>query len=121
MIKLHLVAALCLSTAMVPARAQDGPYTAKDIQDHWVGKTVSGRLPSGGAVSMLLRPDGTGKLVAATIPYQGTWRLNETGYCTVWAGIRSGAERCFTVQRAGKVFVVMNPDGSEGARIDAVD
>lgn len=121
MFKLHLLVALCLTSTLTSVQAQDGPYPAKDIQDHWVGKTVSGRLPNGGPVSMLLRADGTGKVVVATIPYQGTWRLSETGYCTSWAGIRGGTERCFTVQRAGKVFVVINPDGSEGGRLDTIE
>jgi hypothetical protein len=108
--------AMLLAGMLVSVHAQDVAVSAKEIQDTWVGKTMSGRLPNGGPVSMQLRPDGTGKVVVAAIPYQGTWRISEVGYCTSWSGIRAGQERCFTVRRSGTAFVVINPDGTEGGR-----
>jgi len=121
MSKHKFVSVALLGGMLFSAQAQDGPVSAKEIQNTWVGKTASGRLPNGGPVSMQLRPDGSGKLVVAAIPYQGTWRLSETGYCTSWSGIRSGQERCFTVQRSGTEFIVINPDGGEGGRFSKIE
>jgi hypothetical protein len=118
---LNVLVAAILAGALCSARAEDAPVSAKELQDTWVGKTLSGRLPNGGPVSMQWRTDGTGKLVVAAIPYQGTWRISETGYCTSWVGIRSGQERCFTVKRSGTEFVVFNPDGTEGGRFTAIE
>jgi hypothetical protein len=109
----------CLAAALLAA--QDAAVSAKEIQETWVGKTLSGRLPNGGPVAMQLRPDGTGKVVVGAIPYPGTWRISETGYCTAWSGIRAGQERCFTVMRSGAAFVVINPDGSEGGRFTGIE
>lgn len=116
----HLVAAM-LAGALAGVQAQDVPVSTNEIQETWVNKTLSGRTANGGPVSMQLRPDGTGKLVVATIPYQGTWRISDSGYCTAWSGIRSGQERCFTVKRSGTEFVVFNPDGSESGRFTKME
>ena len=121
MFKFRFVSVVLLCGLPLLAQAQDGAVSAKEIQDTWVGKTLSGRLPSGGPVSMQLRPDGSGKVVVAAIPYPGTWRLSETGYCTSWVGIRSGQERCFTVRRSGTEFIVLNPDGAEGGRFSKIE
>ncbi len=115
-----LVPAL-LGVVLCAANAQDVDVTPKEIQEQWVGKTMSGSLPNGGPVSMQLRPDGSGKVVVATIPYRGTWRLSDTGYCTAWDGIRSGQERCFTVKRSAGTWIVINPDGKEGGRFERIE
>jgi hypothetical protein len=115
------LAAMLLVGMLAGVQAQDVAVSAKEIQDTWVGKTMSGRLPNGGPVSMQFRPDGTGKLVVAAIPYPGTWRISDVGYCTSWLGIRAGQERCFTVKRSGTAFVVINPDGTEGGRFTEIE
>ncbi|MCW5658471.1 MAG: hypothetical protein KIT60_12270 [Burkholderiaceae bacterium] len=116
-----VVAALALIA--VPhgsALAQDGPIPAKEIQDTWVGKDLSGTTTSGAKASMRLEPDGKASVSAGSTSDTGTWRLSENGYCTTWKTIRSGQERCFTVIRAGASFRVMNPDGSLSGQFNAV-
>ncbi|MBP7566044.1 MAG: hypothetical protein KA795_08555 [Burkholderiaceae bacterium] len=102
--------ALCASMS---TQAQDGPVTAKEIQDTWVGKELTGTIPSSGApVQVRLDADGKAYMHAGRTNDTGTWRLSENGYCTTWVRTRPGQERCFTVVRAGTTFNVLNPDGS---------
>ena len=115
------LASVLLAGTVFGASAQEEIVSVKEIQATWIGKTLTGQLPNGGPVSMQLRPDGTGKLVVSAIPYQGVWRLSESGYCTAWSGIRAGQERCFTVKRSGSAFVVINPEGTEGGRFTAIE
>jgi len=94
------------------ALAQDGPVSAKEIQDTWVGKDLIGTTPSGAKAFVRLEPDANASVSAGSTNDTGTWRLSENGYCTTWKNIRAGQERCFTVTRTGSTFRVANPDGS---------
>ena len=116
-----VVVALSLFSAHIAeAMAQDGPVAAKEIQDTWVGKELTGTTASGAKATMRLEPDGKASVSAGNTSDTGTWRISESGYCTTWKTIRAGQERCFTVVRAGTTFKVMNPDGSLSGQFNAV-
>jgi hypothetical protein len=102
------------------AHAQDGPVSAKEIQDTWVGKDLTGTTANGARASLRLEPDGKATVSAGNTSDMGTWRISENGYCTTWKTIRAGQERCFTVVRAGSAFKVMNPDGSLSGQFTSV-
>lgn len=102
------------------ALAQDGPVSAKEIQDTWVGKELTGTTANGAKATMRLEPDGRASVSAGNTSDTGTWRMSEGGYCTTWKTIRAGQERCFTVVRAGAAFKVMNPDGSLSGQFNAI-
>jgi hypothetical protein len=102
------------------AHAQDGPVSAKEIQDTWVGKELTGTTASGAKATMRLEADGKASVSAGNTSDTGIWRVSETGYCTTWKTIRAGQERCFTVVRAGGAFKVMNPDGSLSGQFNAI-
>ena len=106
-----LVSAL-LSCLTLNAMAQDITINGKEIQETWVGKTLLGTSASGAPVTMKLMADGTATLLAGSNNDVGTWRANDTGYCTTWKTIRAGQERCFTTRRSGTKVTVLNPDGS---------
>jgi hypothetical protein len=94
------------------AVAQDAPISGTEIQQTWVGKTLTGTTANGGTVTMKLMTDGTVTLSAGAINDSGTWRTHEDGYCTTWKTIRAGQERCFATRRSGTKIIVRNPDGS---------
>lgn len=119
----HVIAVVTLSLVTVlisPVLAQDGPVSAKEIQETWVGKELTGTIASGAKVTMRLEPDGMASVSAGNTSDTGTWRLSDSGYCTTWKTIRAGQERCFTVVRAGEAFKVMNPDGSLSGHFNAI-
>lgn len=97
---------------VMPASAQDQPVTPKEIQDTWVGRTLSGSTASGAPAIVKLQADGSASVSAGSTYDTGTWRLSEQGYCTTWNRIRAGQERCFSAQRNGSKVTVLNPDGS---------
>jgi hypothetical protein len=106
-------ASMLLGAAVFATNAlcQEVPISSKEIQDQWPGRTLIGATASGGAVTMVLKTDGTAELSGAAND-TGTWRLSENGYCTTWKKIRAGQERCFTARRSGAKITVFNPDGS---------
>lgn len=106
----------CVTSAL----AQNGPVPAKEIQDTWVGKDLTGTTASGAQAKMRLEPDGKASVSAGNTSDTGTWRISESGYCTTWKRIRAGQERCFTVAIAGAAFKVMNPDGSLSGQFNAI-
>ncbi|MBK7079552.1 MAG: hypothetical protein IPN24_07170 [Betaproteobacteria bacterium] len=108
----RLVLAALVCSLTVPALAQDQPVTPKEIQETWVGKTLSGTNASGGPVTMKMQADGSASVAAGSTSDTGSWRLSDQGYCTTWKTIRAGQERCFTARRAGTRVTVLNPDGS---------
>ena len=102
------------------AHAQESLVTGREIQETWVGKTMTGTLPKGGAVTLRLKADGSAAVSAGTLEDTGTWRAVETGYCASWKQIRRGEERCFTVRRSGTAMTVSNPDGSLSATLTEI-
>lgn len=103
------------------AHAQDVAVPAKELQDTWAGKLLTGTTAAGAKTAMRLEPDGQASLSAGNTRDTGTWRLSETGYCTTWKNIRAGQERCYTVLRSGMVFKVMNPDGSLSGQFTGIE
>ena len=112
--------AIVVSSLVVQAQAQEVPVTGKEIQDNWVGKTLSGTTASGTAVTMKLLADGTATLSVGNTNDSGTWRASENGYCTTWKTIRAGQERCFTTRRSGSKVTVLNPDGSANGQFHEI-
>lgn len=115
------VVAAVLSTAAVPVRGQDGTISGKEIQEQWVGKSLVGTTAGGGPAVLRLLADGSASIGSGEATLDtGQWRAWEKGYCTTWATIRRGVERCFTVQRSGTRIAVLNPDGSVSGYFDQI-
>ena len=102
----------CLIGAATAASAQVPLVGNQEMQELWVGKTLSVSFPNGTSGQLQFKPDNSIHL-SGTLNDSGTWRWHEpSGYCATWKTIRKGQERCFTVKRNGNDYVVMNPDGS---------
>lgn len=114
------IALSIIAVSWSQALAQSTPVSAKEIQDTWVGKELSGTTASGAKATMRLESDGKASVTAGNASDTGTWRLSEAGYCTTWKTIRAGQERCFTVVRDGAAFKVMNPDGSLSGQFSSI-
>ncbi len=120
MIRKILLTMSLTAAVVTPVAAQESLMTAKEIQDAWVGKTVTGTTATGASVVLMLQNDGTASVTAGKIVDSGTWRLSENGYCATWKIIRAGTERCFTVRKDGSKLVVINPDGSLNSTVSEV-
>lgn len=117
---LSAVAVLVLAAAPIVAFGQT--FGPKDIQEAWVGKTLTGATGAGRSFLMKFSPDGTIEISGDAANDTGTWRLTDSGYCATWKKIRAGAERCFTtVRQTNGEFKVSNPDGSVAALISKVE
>lgn len=115
-----LVAAVAAVFAFSLAQAEDGPITAKEIKESWVGKKILGTLPNGSRLEMTLKADGTATIIAFGKGDLGSWRLTEDGYCATWREIRAGQERCFTARRIGPHIVLMGLDGAEAGKFTEI-
>jgi len=115
-----LAAAAMLALHVSPVGAQDGPVSAKEIQETWVGKDLIGTTAAGASAKVRLESNGTASLSAGRTNDTGTWRVANNGYCTTWNTIRAGQERCFTVSRTGSDFKVFNPDGSHSGTFTSI-
>jgi hypothetical protein len=112
--------ALSLLLFVLPAWA--GGFGPKEVQDQWVGKTLSGTTGNGRSFTLKFNADGTIEISGEAATDTGTWRLSDTGYCATWKKIRAGAERCFTMVPYGNGEVrVNNPDGSVSGYIAKVE
>ncbi len=94
--------------------------TGAQITEAWAGKEVMGTAANASRVFLRLEADGKASVQSGNLSDTGTWRSTDNGYCTTWARIRNGQETCFTVVRQGGRFLVINPDGSNGALITHV-
>lgn len=114
---------LFLSLHALHAQAQNA-LTPQEIQSTWVGKTLTAIIGSGPMTGKELvfrmQADGTSTLQGA-LQDTGAWRLSDNGYCNSWKKIRSGAERCFTVIRKDREFLILNPDGSLNTTVIRVE
>lgn len=103
--------------------AQNMTVSPQEIERAWVGKTVVGTVATGPTagkpLEMRLHADGTAEISGA-VNDTGVWRLSEQGYCATWKKIRAGQERCFTVQRQGSDWRVVNPDGSLSTTVSQI-
>ena len=121
--RIYATLAAAVSLLVIPfssSLAQEAPVSAKEIQDSWVGKDLTGTTASGARAAMRLEADGKASVSAGNANDTGTWRLSENGYCTTWKTIRAGQERCFTVVKAGELFKVLNPDGSLSGQFSSI-
>ncbi|MBK9442368.1 MAG: hypothetical protein IPN53_14135 [Comamonadaceae bacterium] len=112
---LSMIGLMNVALTATSVLAQNVNVSPQEIEKAWVGKTVVGAAAAGPAagkmLEMQLRADGTAEVSGAATD-TGVWRLSEQGYCATWKKIRNGQERCFTVQRLGSDWRVINPDGS---------
>jgi hypothetical protein len=69
-----------------------------DVTKELAGKTWVVELSDGSPATEWFNKDGTVRITGGRED-EGHWRLWEKGYCTTWRQMRSGAERCFTLQR----------------------
>ena len=74
------------------------PVGPEEVQRELVGKTWTVELPDGQAATEHFNADGSVD-IRGGLNDNGRWRLWEQGYCTSWARMRMGAERCFTLDR----------------------
>src|SRR4051794_31223801 len=57
--------------------------------------------------AFVLKPDGTATRTSKgthETTVSGTWRVNDTGYCTKWGS--KATEQCYTVEKSGKQYSV---------------
>lgn len=113
-------AVLCLS---LHAQAQN-MLSPQEIQATWVGKSITAVIASGSLSGkeflFRLRSDGTSS-IQGPLQDTGKWRLSDNGYCNRWEKIRSGEERCFTVVRRDKEFLIMDSSGALNSTVLRVE
>ncbi len=106
---LGLVAALAGSAGWAQEVVLLSP---QEIQQTLVGKKAVAVVTRTGAISHFeMRADGTTQIFFPGGNDSGTWRLDDTGYCTTWRKIRDGRETCFTVRRQGDKLEVLSAEG----------
>src|SRR5262245_23891915 len=98
-----LLAMASLGAAAPKAAPPAGRLAPKDIQDtFFTGQAFTAATPSNVKFKMLFMPDG--KVVREPVARtggakgEGTWALNQDGFCTTWKGSR---QNCFRVVPAG--------------------
>jgi hypothetical protein len=103
------VSALAATTPAAPA-APAGKIAPKDIEaTFFTGQPFTAATPANVKFKMVFTPDGK----AAREPLgksgskgQGTWKLNNDGFCTAWSG---GRANCYTlVARGSNKWSVMS-------------
>lgn len=110
-----ILAALILAGCQTTADSPTGDLlTPEQIKTEWSGRPLTATsMNSGNSFSVTFKADGTSALSNATgFQDTGTWRLSETGYCTVWRTIRNGAEECFTVRKSGSGYWIYKLNGT---------
>jgi len=107
-----LIAASALQLAvLLPAQAAD-KLSPDDIKKTFgAGKAFVSEAPSGSTLTLTLSPDGTAKAVpkGKKKGETGTWRVSDNGYCSTWG---KSTEKCYTVQKNGDKFDVINGRGA---------
>jgi hypothetical protein len=86
------------------------PLTPKEIKTVFAtGKPFNGvTVPGKMTYTLTLNADGSSLLTLLKgdkTSTKGTWRVSDTGYCSKWA---KSTEHCYTVQKAGKEYDVLN-------------
>lgn len=115
----RVLTAMLFAGAALSAVAQTDEVllTPEQIRAEWVGKKIFGRASGGQTVELQLNADGAATVAVNMGRDTGTWRTNETGYCTTWKNIRAGEERCFTVANRRGTLYILNPDRSVGTEV----
>jgi hypothetical protein len=99
--RLAVYALLTVLLAVAPnswAQQRSGVLGPDDVTKELAGKAWVVKLPDGSPATEWFNTDGTVRITGGLMD-EGRWRLWEKGYCTTWRRMRSGAERCFTLQR----------------------
>jgi hypothetical protein len=111
-----LLAAACATTQEQGKQAAV-PVGPEEVQRELVGRTWTVMLPDGQPATEHFNANGTVD-IRGGLNDNGHWRLWEKGYCTTWQRMRSGAERCFTLQRMpdGRV-AIYKPNGKASMTI----
>jgi hypothetical protein len=105
-----LLAAACATTQEQGKQAAV-PVGPEEVQRELVGRTWTVMLPDGQPATEHFNANGTVD-IRGGLNDNGHWRLWEKGYCTSWARMRIGAERCFTIERtADGQYRIYKPDG----------
>ena len=110
---LILMAVLSLGVALGSCTPMEPgvPVGPEEVKSELVAKVWRVKLPGGGDAVEHFRPDGKVE-IRGGLNDNGRWRLWDKGYCTSWARMRQGAERCFTLDRtANGHYRVYKPDG----------
>jgi hypothetical protein len=89
--------------AAAAPKAPAGRLAPKDIQDtFFTGQAFTAATPSNVKFKMVFTPDG--KVVRDPVARtggakgEGTWQLNQDGFCTTWKGSKAN---CFRILTAG--------------------
>src|SRR5437660_6217660 len=96
--------------ALLPAAAAE-KVAPQDIKAAFgTGKAFTAEAPSGSTLTLTFNPDGSASAVqkGKKKGNAGTWRVSDTGYCTTWA---KATEKCYTVQKNGDHYDVLNEKG----------
>jgi hypothetical protein len=98
-------AAMAAGTALTPDQIKTTFATAKPF----VATSAAGV-----AVTLTLKPDGsaTALVKGSNKADTGKWRLSDNGYCTQWG---KKPEHCYTVQRDGAKYAVIDDSGKVAA------
>ena len=106
-----LLLAACATPADQSTEAQPVPVGPDEVKAELVGKTWIVELPDGQPATENFKADGTVE-IRGGLNDNGNWRLWEKGYCTAWARMRAGAERCFTLERTPEGhYKIYKPNG----------
>jgi hypothetical protein len=99
--RLTVCALLTVLLAVAPsswAQQKSRVLGPDDVTNQLAGKTWVVELSDGSPATEWFNQDGTVRITGGRED-EGHWRLWEKGYCTTWRQMRSGAERCLTLQR----------------------
>jgi len=82
------------------------------------GKPFTSKSPSGTVFVLILKSDGTALRTpkGVTAGTSGTWHLSATGYCSKWG---ANSENCFTLQKNGAEYLVLDAKGKIAAHWSA--
>jgi hypothetical protein len=107
-----MIAVSALQLALlVPAFAAADKVLPNDIKKIFgTGKPFTAQASSGSTLTLTLTPDGSAKASSKGKKKgeTGTWRVF-SGYCSTWG---KGSEKCYTIQKNGGKYDVVNAHGA---------
>ena len=115
---LFVVAVLCMGVVR-PGLAAPTTVSPQEIKATFAtGKPFTSKSPSGTVFVLILKSDGTALRTpkGVTAGTSGTWHLSATGYCSKWG---ANSENCFTLQKNGPEYLVLDAKGKIAAHWSA--